>query len=50
MVAPYVLSDLSWLAWTSLGFTILASVCWYLSRRWHVAGVVAPLTGPWKAG
>jgi DHA1 family bicyclomycin/chloramphenicol resistance-like MFS transporter len=37
MVAPQVLSRLSWLAWTSLAFTILASVCWYLSRRWHDA-------------
>jgi DHA1 family bicyclomycin/chloramphenicol resistance-like MFS transporter len=42
MVAPHVLSHLSWLAWTSLGFTILASTCWYLSRRWrviHVPGI-----------
>jgi DHA1 family bicyclomycin/chloramphenicol resistance-like MFS transporter len=37
MVAPHVLSHLSWLAWTSLGYTILASTCWYLARRWHVA-------------
>jgi DHA1 family bicyclomycin/chloramphenicol resistance-like MFS transporter len=45
MVAPHVLSDLSWLAWTSLGFTILASLCWYLSRRWHVASVAIPQVG-----
>lgn len=36
MVAPHVLSHMSWLAWTSLGYTILASTCWYLARRWHV--------------
>jgi DHA1 family bicyclomycin/chloramphenicol resistance-like MFS transporter len=35
MVAPHVLSDLSWLAWTSLVYASLASLCWYLSRRWH---------------
>jgi DHA1 family bicyclomycin/chloramphenicol resistance-like MFS transporter len=35
MVAPHVLSHLSWLAWTSLVYATLASVCWYLSRRWH---------------
>jgi DHA1 family bicyclomycin/chloramphenicol resistance-like MFS transporter len=42
MVAPHVLSRLSWLAWTSLGFTILASTCWYLARRWR--GAHAPGT------
>ena len=35
MVAPHVLSDLAWLAWTSLAYASLASLCWYLSRRWH---------------
>jgi DHA1 family bicyclomycin/chloramphenicol resistance-like MFS transporter len=35
MVAPHVLSHLSWLAWTSWVYASLASVCWYLSRRWH---------------
>jgi DHA1 family bicyclomycin/chloramphenicol resistance-like MFS transporter len=39
MIAPHVLSRLSWLAWTSLGFTILASTCWYLARRWHASHV-----------
>jgi protein-S-isoprenylcysteine O-methyltransferase Ste14 len=37
MVAPYALPDLSWLAWTSLVYATLASICWYLSRRWHAA-------------
>jgi DHA1 family bicyclomycin/chloramphenicol resistance-like MFS transporter len=41
MVAPHVLSSLSWLAWTSLGFTLLASTCWYLSRRWRAVHVPA---------
>jgi hypothetical protein len=41
MVAPYVLSRLSWLAWTSLAFTVLASVTWYLSRRWRATHVQA---------
>jgi MFS transporter, DHA1 family, multidrug resistance protein len=36
-VSPHVLSHLSWLSWTSLTFAVLASTCWYLSRRWHVA-------------
>jgi DHA1 family bicyclomycin/chloramphenicol resistance-like MFS transporter len=35
MVAPHVLTSLSWLAWTSLGYATIASTCWYLSRRWH---------------
>jgi DHA1 family bicyclomycin/chloramphenicol resistance-like MFS transporter len=35
MVAPHVLSDLAWLAWTSLAYASVASLCWYLSRRWH---------------
>jgi DHA1 family bicyclomycin/chloramphenicol resistance-like MFS transporter len=39
MVAPHVLSRLTWLSWTSLAYTVLAAVCWYLSRRWHAAHV-----------
>jgi len=35
IIAPKVLPNLEWLAWTSLTFTSLASVCWYFSRRWH---------------
>jgi DHA1 family bicyclomycin/chloramphenicol resistance-like MFS transporter len=39
MVAPHVSPQLSWLSWTSLVYAVLASLCWYLSRRWHdVAG------------
>jgi DHA1 family bicyclomycin/chloramphenicol resistance-like MFS transporter len=38
-VSPQVLTSLSWLAWTSLTFAVLASTCWYLSRRWHAAHV-----------
>jgi MFS transporter, DHA1 family, multidrug resistance protein len=37
MVAPYVLSHLSWLAWASVVYASAASLCWYLSRRWHAA-------------
>jgi MFS transporter, DHA1 family, multidrug resistance protein len=37
VVAPLVLPSLSWLAYTSLAFTVLATICWYLSRRWHAA-------------
>ncbi len=36
VVAPQVLHDLTWLAFTSLGYCVLASTCWYLSRRWRV--------------
>jgi MFS transporter, DHA1 family, multidrug resistance protein len=39
MVAPHVLTHLSWLAWASLVYATLASLCWYLSRRWHAAHV-----------
>ena len=37
IVAPNVLSHLEWVAYASLVFATLASVCWYLSRRWHVS-------------
>jgi len=36
VVAPNVLSHLEWVAYASLTFAALASLCWYLSRRWHV--------------
>ncbi len=39
MVAPHVLSHLSWLAWASFVYASLASLCWYLSRRWHAAHI-----------
>jgi MFS transporter, DHA1 family, multidrug resistance protein len=39
MVAPHVLAHLDWLAWTSLVYASLASLCWYLSRRWHAAHI-----------
>jgi DHA1 family bicyclomycin/chloramphenicol resistance-like MFS transporter len=35
IVAPMVLSNLTWIAWTSLACSSLAWVCWYLSRRYH---------------
>ncbi len=35
IVAPKVLPQLHWIAWTSLGYTIAAGTCWFLSRRWH---------------
>ena len=35
VVAPFALPKLEWLAWTSLAFTSLASVCWHFARRWH---------------
>ena len=42
VIAPNVLPRLEWVAYASLACASLASVCWYLSRRWHVA---AALTG-----
>jgi DHA1 family bicyclomycin/chloramphenicol resistance-like MFS transporter len=39
MVAPHVLTHLDWLAWTSLIYASLASLCWYLSRRWHATHI-----------
>ncbi len=38
-VSPHVLASLTWLAWTSLAFAVLASSCWYLSRRWRAVHV-----------
>lgn len=35
IVAPFVLANLTWIAWTSLALTSLASLSWYLARRWH---------------
>jgi DHA1 family bicyclomycin/chloramphenicol resistance-like MFS transporter len=35
IVSPIVLPRLEWIAWTSLFFTSLASIFWYLARRWH---------------
>jgi DHA1 family bicyclomycin/chloramphenicol resistance-like MFS transporter len=35
VVAPFVLPELEWIAWTSLIFTSLASVFWVFARRWH---------------
>jgi DHA1 family bicyclomycin/chloramphenicol resistance-like MFS transporter len=43
MVAPHVLTRLDWLAWASLVYASLASLCWYLSRRWHAAHI--PIDG-----
>jgi MFS transporter, DHA1 family, multidrug resistance protein len=40
VVAPKVLAHLHWIAWASLGCTVLAVSCWYLSRRWHERAVV----------
>ena len=37
VVAPNVLPRLEWIAYASLTFASLASVCWYLSRRWHAS-------------
>lgn len=37
VIAPVILPRLDWIAWTSLGATSLASVFYYLSRKWHVA-------------
>jgi DHA1 family bicyclomycin/chloramphenicol resistance-like MFS transporter len=37
IVAPKVLPKLEWVAYASLACASLASVCWYLSRRWHVS-------------
>jgi DHA1 family bicyclomycin/chloramphenicol resistance-like MFS transporter len=37
VIAPFVLSRMSWLAFTSLALTALASLFWYCARRWHDA-------------
>lgn len=37
VIAPLVLPRLEWIAWTSLAATSLASVFYYLSRKWHAA-------------
>jgi MFS transporter, DHA1 family, multidrug resistance protein len=37
MVAPHVMHNLLWLSCASLVYAMLAGLCWYLSRRWHVA-------------
>jgi DHA1 family bicyclomycin/chloramphenicol resistance-like MFS transporter len=39
IVAPNVLSHLEWIAGASLTCASLASLCWYLSRRWHVRAI-----------
>jgi MFS transporter, DHA1 family, multidrug resistance protein len=41
IIAPKVLPHLEWIAWTSLGLTSLASVCWHLALRWHQRPLVA---------
>ena len=41
VVAPNVLARLEWIAAASLVFATGASLCWYLSRRWHVRMAVA---------
>ena len=35
IVAPHVAWNLNVLAWTSFGYTLVAWIAWYLSRRWH---------------
>jgi DHA1 family bicyclomycin/chloramphenicol resistance-like MFS transporter len=35
IISPIVLPKLEWIAWTALACTSLASVFWYLARRWH---------------
>jgi len=35
IVSPHAQARLQWLAWASLGYTLIATLCWNLSRRWH---------------
>jgi MFS transporter, DHA1 family, multidrug resistance protein len=49
IVAPLVLPHLEWIAWTSLAATSLASVFYYLSRKWHQAHVLPGVPGPGNA-
>ncbi len=35
LIAPIVLPNLTWIAWTSLACSCVAWVCWYLSRKYH---------------
>jgi MFS transporter, DHA1 family, multidrug resistance protein len=41
IVATKVLEQLHWIAWTALAYTVAASCCWYLSRRWHDRSVLS---------
>jgi DHA1 family bicyclomycin/chloramphenicol resistance-like MFS transporter len=41
VVAPKVLPRLEWIAYASLACASLASVCWYLARRWHDRAIAA---------
>lgn len=43
IIAPLVLANLQWIAWTSLALTSLASLSWLLARRWHDTHI--PISG-----
>jgi MFS transporter, DHA1 family, multidrug resistance protein len=47
VVAPIALWKLEWIAWASLTFTTLASLLWFLARRWHDRSV--PMASDWRA-
>jgi hypothetical protein len=38
---PMAQMSLTYLAIGSLGFALLASLCWYLARRWHDRSVLS---------
>jgi DHA1 family bicyclomycin/chloramphenicol resistance-like MFS transporter len=40
VIAPFVLGRMSWIAFASLALTSLASVFWYLARRWKDAHAI----------
>jgi DHA1 family bicyclomycin/chloramphenicol resistance-like MFS transporter len=44
IIAPFVLPQMSWIAFTSLALTSLASIFWYFARRRHDA-LVLPSAG-----
>ncbi len=41
LVSPHTQSHMHWLAWASLGYTLIASLCWNLSRRWQTRSAMA---------
>jgi MFS transporter, DHA1 family, multidrug resistance protein len=41
LVSPKASQQLHWLAYASLAYTTAASLCWYLSRRWHDRSITA---------
>jgi MFS transporter, DHA1 family, multidrug resistance protein len=41
IVSPHTQSQMHWIAWASLGYTLIAASSFALARRWHVRGELA---------